>query len=378
MRNFNFYNPTKILFGLGRVKEIGAEISNAGISKVLLVAGGGSIKQNGVYDAVVLSLKQHGISWVEVWGVRPNPVLSKVREAVAIAKENEVDAVLAVGGGSVIDTSKAIAAGVYVEDIWNTFKGIERIEKALPIYVVLTLSATGSEANPNFVITNEETKEKLGNSSPVLYPRVSIIDPSVQMSLPWYQTACGAADALAHIMESYFTGEGHETALYVDEGLMLSIIDSTDRLLCDPKNLDARANLAWAATLALNGVSSAQLRGDWSSHVIEHAVSAFHPDVAHGAGLAVIYPAWIGHVWMEREAVFHRWAQNIWGSYSMSVALERMRSTFKRWGLPTTLRELGVSKQELPDLAANAASKPLGTVKPLNYDDVMRILEAAF
>ena len=379
MINFTFYTPTRVLFGVGRIKEIGSEIRKANVKKVLLVAGGGSIKKNGVYDTVIASLQEQGIDWVELWGVVPNPVLSKVMEGISLAKESGVDGVLAVGGGSVIDTAKAIASGIYLDDVWASFLGKEKIKQALPLFVVLTISATGSECNGNFVITNEETKQKLGNHSLLVYPKVSIIDPSVQRTLPWNQTANGACDGLSHIMESYFSGGGNETTLYVDEALTKAIIDATDKLMLNEDDLEARANLAWAATLALNGVSAAQLKGDWASHDIEHAISALHPEVAHGAGLAVVFPAWITHVWKENEPTFRRWARNVWDTDDVLTAVERLKSTYKRWGLPISLRELNLEKSEIPAIAQNATQLgKLGTVKELTQEDVEKILEIAY
>ena len=379
MINFTFYTPTRVLFGVGRIKEIGSEIKKSNVKKVLLVAGGGSIKKNGVYDTVIASLQEQGIDWVELWGVVPNPVLSKVMEGISLAKERGVDGVLAVGGGSVIDTAKAIASGIYLDDVWASFLGKEKIKQALPLFVVLTISATGSECNGNFVITNEETKQKLGNHSLLVYPKVSIIDPSVQRTLPWNQTANGACDALSHIMESYFSGGGNETTLYVDEALTKAIINATDKLMLNEDDLEARANLAWAATLALNGVSAAQLKGDWASHDIEHAISALHPQVAHGAGLAVVFPAWITYVWKENEPTFRRWARNVWDTDDVLTAVERLKSTYKRWGLPISLRELNLEKSEIPAIAQNATQLgKLGTVKELTQEDVEKILEIAY
>ncbi|WP_026291321.1 iron-containing alcohol dehydrogenase [Coprothermobacter platensis] len=379
MTNFTFSNPTRLLFGVGRIQEIGKEIKKEGCKKILLVAGGGSIKKNGVYDTVATSLRENGIQWIELWGVVPNPVLSKVMEGIRMAKDNDIDGVLAVGGGSTIDTAKAVASGIYLDDVWASFLGKEKIEKALPLFVVLTISATGSESNGNFVITNEETKQKLGNYSPLVYPKVSIVDPSAQQTLPWNQTANGACDALAHIMESYFTGVGNETTLFVDEALMKAIIDATDKLLINQKDIEARSNLAWAATLALNGVSASQLKGDWASHDIEHAISALYPDVAHGAGLAVVFPAWITFVWKENEPTFRRWAKNVWDTDDVLVAVERMKTTFTRWDLPVSLKALSISKDAIPSIAAKATEvgKP-GTVKKLSTEDVAKILEIAY
>jgi len=240
MKNFTYYNPTKIVFGKDVNSLVGKEIARNGFKKVLLIAGGGSIKENGVYESVCESLTRSQVKWHEVWGVRPNPVLSKIREAIAHARQHHVDAIVAVGGGSVIDSAKAVAAGVFLDDIWDAFEEKVKIKKALPLFCVLTLSATGSEMNPYAVVTNEEDDKKWSTGGEVLYPVASFIDPEVQTSLPWHQTVNGAIDAIAHIMEYYFLGNNEETTLSINDALLRTIIDMTDRLQQNNKDHNAQ------------------------------------------------------------------------------------------------------------------------------------------
>jgi len=380
MANFVFYNPTRVVFGKGTIKDIGKLMKENGAKKALLVAGSGSIKNNGVYNTVVKSLKDSGVLWVEAWGVRANPVLSKAKEMIDLARKEGVDSVLAVGGGSVIDTAKSVAAGFYLDDIWEAYEHKAGIEKALPVYTVLTISAAGSEMDQFAVLTNEEKKRKWNIASDAIYPKVSIVDPSVQATLPWDQTVNGALDALAHIMEFYFVGKNEETVMAIDEALMRTIIRSVDVLKKDPESYDPRADLAWAATLALNGTSGAGLRGgDWSSHWIEHALSALYPDVAHGAGLGVIFPAWIEYVKEENPATFKRWAKNVWGAKDASSAVKKMRERIKKWGNPVSLREFGVKKEDLGAIADKAIEVgKLGALKELGRAEVLAILKKAY
>ena len=380
MRDFVFYRPTKYIFGKDTVPRIGEEIASFGSKKVLLVAGGGSIKKNGVYDTVVDSLKKNGIEWVELWGVRPNPVLSKVKEGIALAKQEHVDGVLAVGGGSTIDTAKAIANGVFVDDVWSLYLRKNPVvpKKALPIYVVLTLSATGSETNGTSVITNEELHVKWSYRSITNYPKVSIVDPTVQFSLPPIQTANGGADSLSHILESYLTGKPTDTTVYFDEGLMRSIIDNISILMKEPTHYEARASFAWAATLAFNGLSLTGLGGDWAAHAIEHAISALHPDVAHGSGLAVIQPAVVLYRKQFNKDITERWAREVWNVDSTEKGVERMRDTFRAWGLPISLKELGVSSDEWEEIAVKAIEfRPRNAWGNLTKDDIFAILQLA-
>lgn len=380
MEAFTFYNPTRISFGVGTIKNLGMELSKAGIKKILLIAGGGSIKQNGVYNQVLDSLTKSGIQSVEAWGVQANPILSKTRNIVSLAKESEVSAVLAVGGGSVIDTAKAVAAGYFATDTWNLFTGKEKLEQTLPIYTVLTLSATGSEMNGNAVITNTETRQKWGIGSELLYPRLSIIDPAVQGSLPFKQTANGAIDAMAHILEYYFADDKAIGTLAINDALLKTIVEMTDRLKINPSDLLARGNLAWSATLALNGISGVGLKGgDWACHQIEHAFSALHPDIAHGEGLGVIYPAWIEYMSEKDPSRFLRWAKNVWGEENVSRGVHRFRDKLEAWGMATSLRDLGIKEKELPEILRLIMTYPrIGAVSKFTASEIESLLMLAY
>jgi hypothetical protein len=380
MQSFTYYNPTKIIFGRRTIGHIGREIDDQDIKKVLLLAGGGSIKQNGVYKSVSKSLKRAGIEWTEVWDVRPNPSLSHALEAIDNARSFGAQAILAVGGGSVIDEAKSIAAGYYLDDLWAAFAGDVEIKQALPVYTVLTISGTSSECDPLAVLTRDEAREKWSIGSPLLYPKTSIIDPSVQATLPWRQTINGAIDAMSHIMEYYFTGSGEIATLYIDEVMIGQIIQSTDQLRKDESDYQARANLAWCASLALGGMAAPGIgRGDWAVHAIEHSLSAFHPEIAHGEGLAVLYPAWIIYCREKNPDQFERWAKHIWKRKTVESAVETMKARFREWGAPVLLRELGIDEEELPELAGNAVLKgDVGWSFSLNKDDVYNILKIAY
>lgn len=369
---FSLLNPTRIIFGENTIDQIGNAIAESGFDRVLLVAGGGSIKQNGVYDTIISSLDDANIERVECWGVRPNPVLSKAKEAIEIAHTNNVQAVLAVGGGSVIDTAKAVAAGVFLDDVWQAFEWKVPIARALPIFTVLTLSATGSEMNGNAVLTNEQENKKWGIGNKLLYPRVSIVDQSVQKTLPWDQTVNGGLDAIAHILEFYFHG--------IDEVLIKTIIDSVDKLQADSRDLESRANLAWAATLALNGVSGAGMRGgEWACHDIEHSISCLYPEIAHGAGLGIVIPAWILFAHESNPKQFARFARNIWDCDDIEKAVSKMRAKIESWKGFVRLRDLGIAEDRLGAIAANATTtRSLGKLKVLERSDVESILNIAY
>ncbi len=380
MEAFSFYNPTKIHFGTGMIRKLGEEMKNAGIGKCLLVAGGGSIRQNSVHKQVCDSLEAAKLDWVEAWGVQPNPTLEKVNQIIELAHTEEVDAMLAVGGGSVIDTSKAVAAGIYLNDVWNAYTGRERITRALPIFTVLTLSATGSEMNSIAVITNSAEKKKWGISSPLLFPKVTIIDPSAQSSLPFQQTANGALDAISHILEHYFADDKAIATNAINTALLKTIVDMADRLKEKSTDLVARGNLAWCATLALNGMSGVGMKGgDWACHTIEHACSAFDPKIAHGEGLGVIFPAWIEYMSEKDPARFQGWAKNVWGEDSVARALRRFRDKIASWGSATCLRDLGIKESDLPlicDLIVG--SRSVGNISKFTRTDIEALLMLAF
>jgi len=379
MDNFYFQNPCKIIFGKNTILKIGPEIKKYGYSKVLLIAGQGSIKKNRVYDQTIKSLKEAKIEWVEVWGVQPNPVLSKVREAIRLAWKEKPEAILAVGGGSVIDSAKAVSAGYYLDDIWQAFEGKVQIEKALPIFTILTLSATASEMNQWAVISNEQERKKWAIGAGCLIPQVSIIDPSVQTTLPWHQTVNGAIDGLSHLMENYFLGRDEETSMALCEALMRSIIISTDQLQRAPEDYNARSNLVWAITMAHNGVSAIGLKGgDWSAHRIEHGISAIHPEVAHGEGLAVVFPAWILYMHKSNPKTFQRWAETVWEARNVFSAVKKMRTKYRKWRAPIWLNDLKINQKEIKQIVKNVMQfKNLGVLKRLTKKDVEEILKLA-
>ncbi|MBO8161509.1 MAG: iron-containing alcohol dehydrogenase [Thermosipho sp. (in: Bacteria)] len=384
MENFVFYNPTKLVFGKNTVEKIGEYLRKDKIKKILLLAGGGSIKKNGVYEKVVRSLMDNSIEKVEIWGIRPNPVLSKVYEAIETAKKEKIDAILAVGGGSVIDSAKAVAAGVlYDGDVWDFYIGKARPKEAIPLYTILTLSATGTEMNGNSVVTKEETLEKYSFSSIHVYPKVSIVDPEVQFSLPQNQIVNGSVDAISHVMEYYFDGAKRtELVDRIDESIILTLMETTEALLNDPKDYEARANFALSTTLALNGISGMGHRGgDWSSHAIEHALSALNPEVAHGAGLAVIFPAWMKYVYRKDPYKFKRFGRIIFRMKNSTPekAIESLRNWYKKIGAPITLKELGFKKEDIETLTEIASKMaPMGKLKKLEREDIRKILEIAF
>lgn len=380
MEAFTFHNPTRIHFGVGMIAQLGKELQAAGHASCLMIAGGGSIKQNTVYNQVIESLSKHGINVIEAWGVQANPTLDKVREMVVLAREAKVDAILAVGGGSVIDSAKAVAAGVFLADPWDAFAKDIRIEKALPIYTVLTLSATGSEMNGNSVITNTATKQKWAFSSPLVYPKVSVIDPSVQCSLPFKQTANGAIDAIAHILEYYFANRIALSTLAVNDALLKTIVEMTDRLQHNPCDLVARSNLAWCATLALNGISGVGLKGgDWACHQIEHSFSALHSNISHGEGLGVIFPTWIEYMSEKDPSRFTHWAKNVWGEDSVPRAIQRFRDKIESWGMAGSLRDLGIRDKEVPELIKLIMLSPkVGAVSQLSAGEIEALLMLAY
>ncbi|MCX5791944.1 MAG: iron-containing alcohol dehydrogenase [Elusimicrobia bacterium] len=357
MQNFNFSNPVKIIFGKGTIEKLGAEAAKAG-QKALFVYGGGSIKKNGVYEAVLKTLAGSGITAVEHPGVKPNPVLSHVREGVKKAKAEKCDLVIAAGGGSVIDESKAIAAGaLYAGDVWDFFTRKARAQEALPIFTVLTLPATGSEMNNGCVVTNEETKQKYSTGETVLFPKASILDPEVTMSLPLAQVANGAVDAIAHLIEGYFTTPDPDNAV-TDEivhALSRSVIASTERILKDPKDYNARASMMWSATLALNGLASCGYgRMSFINHAIEHSLSAIY-DIAHGAGLAIIMPAWFKHYLANGgEQRLAKYGKAVFGSKDAQETIRDFEAFFRKAGAPVRLSEAGIPAKDIPAIAENA------------------------
>lgn len=339
----------------------------------MLVAGQGSIKKNGLYEKI------QGIADVQLWDVQPNPTLSKVKEGIALAKQHTVDAILAVGGGSVIDTAKAIAVGMYTEEVWEYFTKTKPIQQALPLYVILTLSATGSEMNGNAVITNEETKQKWAIRSPLLYPKVTAIDPEVQKHLPWKQTACGAIDTLSHCMEHYFTFTDQELSIKINESIMSTVLESMHVLRQDEQNMLAREQLTWCATMALNGMSGIGTTGDWASHALEHAISAQYPHIAHAYGLSIMFPYWILHTSKHNHARYAQWAKKVWKKQSVEEGVQAMQHLFATWQAPVRLRQIQIPKDAIPALVQTVMQLgPIGKVQVLTKKDITQIFENAW
>ena len=380
MQNFTFHNPVKIIFGKGTIARLGAEASVAG-KKALLVYGGGSIKKNGVYDAVAASLSAAGIAITEHPGVKPNPVLSHVSEGVRKARETGCEMVIAAGGGSVIDEAKAIAAGaVYTGDVWDFFTGKAGVKDALPLFTVLTIPATGSEMNSGCVVTNEETKQKFSAMGPALFPRASILDPETTMTLPAAQTAYGAVDALAHLIEGYFTTRDKDVII-TDElvhAIARSVIAATERILKDPKDYNARASMMWSATLALNGLQSLGYGGgSFINHAIEHSLSALY-DIAHGAGLAIVMPAWFKHrLGKDGPARLEQFGAAVFGVKTAEATIAAFEEWFSRIGAPVRFSQANIPAEDIPKIAENA----MGLIKlwGIAYDrpEIEKILQQA-
>ena len=384
MENFTYYYQTKIIFGRGTESQVGQEIRNHS-KKILLHYGKGSIKKSGLYDKIVTSLKKAGVDYIELPGVAPNPRLSMVNEGIELCRENNIDFILAVGGGSVIDSAKAIAVGVHYDgDVWDFFSEDKPIEKVLPIGVVLTIPAAGSEASDASVITNEEKSRKIAISSDLLRPKFAIMNPELTVTLPEFQTACGIADMIAHIVERYFTNSS-----FVDltdelcEGTFRSIIKNARLVMKEPDNYDYRAELMWASSIAHQGILGTGRSEDWASHRIEHELSAFY-DVTHGAGLAVVIPAWMKYVYKHNPKRFARFAREVWGIDSgtdeeMALkGIEALQNFFKEMGLPTTLKELGIDDKKLEEMANMCVQEgSVGNFVKLKSNDVLEIYKLA-
>ncbi len=363
MENFIFHNPTRIVFGEGVIDQVGEQTRPHG-GKVLLVYGRNSIKANGIYDRITTSLVGAGLEIVEFSGVKPNPVLSHLRQGIELAKKERPDCLVAVGGGSVLDEAKAIAAGAVTDiDVWDFFTGKATIEKALPLVTVLTVAATGSEMNPTGVVTNEETLQKFEISAPPLYPRTSLLDPTVLYTLSSDYTAYSCVDVISHVIEAYFTAETRHTPIQdrLVENIIVSVMESCETCLEDPHSYQGRATFMWAATLALNGLPVAGV-GSFSfpNHMIEHSLSAIY-DIAHGAGLAIVIPGWMSYTAEKSPEKFARFGREIFGIQGNSEtqlaheAIQRLKSWFAKIGAPVSLEEAGIPASDIPAIAENAS-----------------------
>ena len=360
MNNFVFYSPTEFVFGKATEMQVGALARKHGARKVMIVYGGGSVVRSGLLDRVKQSLQEAGIEYCLMGGVQPNPVDTKVYEGIEFCRREQADMLLPVGGGSVIDTAKAIAAGVLYEgDFWDFYIGKAKVTKALKVAVVLTIPAAGSEGSGNTVITKLDGLQKLSLRVPeVLRPVFSIMNPELTYTLLPFQTACGVADMMAHIMERYFTNTQEvEIGDRLCEGTLMAIINEAPKVMRNPEDYGARANLMWAGMIAHNGTCGVGCEEDWASHFLEHEISAIY-GVTHGAGLSVIFPAWM--TWMVEHNVgkIAQYAVRVWGvpesEDKKAVALEgigKLKAFFSSLGLPVTFKELGVENPDVDRLA---------------------------
>lgn len=359
MNDFSFYSPTEFAFGRNAEERCGELIRKYGGTKVLIHYGGGSVVKSGLIDRVKLSLDNANIGYVLLGGVQPNPRDTKVYEGIELCRKENVDFLLAVGGGSTIDSAKAIAAGLcYEGDFWDFYCGKARIEKALPVGTVLTIAAAGSEGSPSSVITKEDGMVKRGTGSDLIRPKFSVLNPALTCTLPAYQTACGAADIMAHVFERYFTTTKEvEITDRLCEAVLHTMVKETPRVIADPDNYDARANIMWAGTVAHNDIVGVGRSQDWNSHGLEHELSGLY-DVAHGAGLAVIMPAWMEYVMDTDVMRFAQVAVRVWGctmnfADPAVTAKEGIRA-FRRFlhdiGLPINFAELGAKAEDIPVL----------------------------
>ncbi len=358
MENFKFYSPTCFVFGKDKEDEAGAYVKSFGGSKVLIHYGGGSVVRSGLLDRVKASLDKEGIAYCLLGGVKPNPRSGLVYEGIELCRKEEVDFILAVGGGSVIDSSKAIAAGtIYDGDFWDFYQD-KKIEKALPVGTVLTIAAAGSEGSGDSVITKEEGMYKRGTGSDAIRPKFSILDPALTQTLPPYQTAAGITDIMAHLYERYLTNsEEVEVTDRLIEGLLLTMIHEGPRVIADPNNYEARANIMWAGTVAHTNLCGVGRSQDWNSHNIEHELSALY-DCAHGAGLAVTMPAVFTYQMNHNVMRFAQVAVRVWGcqmdfvhpEVTAKAGIEAFRSFLISLGMPKNLEELGGKEEDIPKL----------------------------
>lgn len=387
MTNFTFDMPTRIYFGKGQISHLHELIPQHG-TRVLLAYGGGSIKRNGLYDTITSILKEEGVFFCELSGIEPNPRIETVARGVRMCQENSLDLILAVGGGSTIDCCKAIASGYYFAgDLWDMVMHPEKAQKSLPLLCVLTLAATGSEADNGAVISNPALNMKKGFHIDINYPKASICDPCYTFSVPRMQTAAGSADIMSHILENYFKqGEDAAVSDAIAEALLKTVIHDLPVALQHPDDYAARADLMWAGTLGISTLTSAGKGGRWSCHAMEHELSAYY-DITHGTGLAILTPNWMEHIRNENtEARLARLARNVWNiaesndHRAAQAGIDAMRSFFLACGIPAHLKDLGIDRAHFHEMAQAAVE--LGHLDtevyvPLQVKDVEEIYEAS-
>lgn len=384
MQNFMYHIPTKVLFGRGEISKLGGEIKAYG-SKVLLVYGGGSIKKIGLYDKIVNILNENEIPFMELGGVDPNPRVTSVEEGVKICRENNIDVILSVGGGSVIDCGKLIAAGTRSDsdDIWGIVTGKVPIKEVLPVITVLTLAATGSEMDTSAIISNMETREKTGPANPGMRPKVSIMDPEYTFTVSKRQTAAGTADIISHALEAYFNNnKGAYLQSRFAEAVLKTCVEYGHRAYNTPDDYEARANLMWAGSWAINGLLTKGAPVGWSCHAMEHELSAYY-DIVHGEGLAILVPHWLRHMLKEENLwKYVEYGVNVWGMDPSlpkieiaNKAIEATADYFKAMNLPTTLREVGIDESKFDVMAERAGAGLKKAFVAMDADNVKEIYQ---
>ena len=391
MHNFDIYTPTKVVFGKGTESRIGQLVKEQGCRKVLIHYGSGNVVRSGLLDRVRASLDAEKIAYVELGGVVPNPRLSKVYEGIGICKKEGVDFILAVGGGSAIDSAKAIAYGAVADyDVWELYDHVRQAEAALPVGVILTLAATGTEMSMGSVITKEEGWLKRAYDSNLGRPRFAVMNPELTMTLPDYQTASGCADIIMHTFERYFVNGGNmEITDSIAEGLLRTVMANAKILVEDPQNYEARAEVMWSGSISHNGMTGCGINGggDWSTHMLEHELGGMY-DVAHGAGLAAIWGSWARYVYKDCPHRFVRFAKNVMGveganeEETIIKGIEAMEDFFRAIKMPTSLKELGVAptEAEMAEMAkkcAVACGGQQGSAKVLKEEDMLAIYKMA-
>lgn len=392
MLDFNFYTPTYFEFGRGKERMVGELIQRFGGKKVLVHYGGGSVVKNGLLSRVEKYLDEANVSYIKLGGVKPNPESDLVYNGIRLCKGNDIDFVLAIGGGSVIDSAKAIAAGVVYEgDFWNFFRDKDRevVKKSLPVGVILTIAAAGSEGSPSMVITHSDLKLKRGNiKCDVVRPKFAIMNPEFTLTLSSYQTACGIVDIMTHVLERYFSNI--KDCIVTDrlcEAILKAVMECGKRLIENPNDYEARANIMWASTLAHNNMCGVDREQDWASHKIEHELSAKY-GIAHGAGLAVVVIKWMRYVSKRNPDKFREFGKNVFGIRTdlfgtdddyIEIGIQKLQEFWLSLGMPSSLEELGYQEEDLDDLVEYVDYTDEGTIGnyvKLGREDVRKIYES--
>ena len=384
--DFTYYNPTKIYFGKNSLDNLAGELANYG-ENILLVYGKSSIKKNGLYDKIMAILSDCGKNVVELSGIKSNPSYTQMMEGARLVRENNVDLILAVGGGSVIDCSKGISVSAYCEGdpwerYWTNFEPVDN--KIVPVASILTMAGTASEMNGGSVITNEEKKIKNGRVyGPEVYPKFSILNPEYTFTVPKYQMVSGVFDVMSHLMEQYFSGDDDNTTDYLIEGVLDSLINATRAALKNPEDYEARSNIMWCATLGLNTITGLSKTQDWEVHMIEHQIGAY-TDCAHGVGLAIVSIPYYKYIYKYGLDKFVRFAKKVWDIDTDSMpkeeaalaGIDKLADFIKEMGIPTTLREIGATEDMLPLIAESTI--PGGGYKQIGSAEILEILRQCY